>query len=155
AKRQTVVDQPSRDNARETRDRTHRKIDAPAENDKGHADAENRIDRHVLDQNRQITPGEKRRRGYGECDRQKHQHDYGAQPEQQHCRGESDVTGRRWRGMSFGLGWSHEWSDLRSTVVEAARARASSEASPNWNSAETYPRDMTTIRSATERISSS
>jgi hypothetical protein len=101
------VDQPTRDDAGQSRDRSHRKIDAPAENDKRHPDRENRIDRHVLDENRQVAPGEKRRRGDGEGGREENQHNHGAQPEQQRRRREPDLPGRCGRGFRLSLCGCH------------------------------------------------
>ena len=73
------ADQAAGNHAAEADDRAHGQVDAAAQDDKRHADREDRVDGHVLDQDRQVAGRQELRREHREGDRQHDERDEGAE----------------------------------------------------------------------------
>ena len=77
-----VQDQAARDHAAQADDRADRQVDAAGDDDEGHADREEGVERDMLRHQHEVGGGKKVRRGEGEEDQHREQRDEGAQPHQ-------------------------------------------------------------------------
>ena len=98
-----VQHQVARDHAAEPDDRADREVDAAGDDDEGHADREDRVQRHVLGEDHHVRDAEEVRRRQREEDEDRDQRDEGPRLEQQEQRGvaaEARATAGRWRRNS-------------------------------------------------------